>query len=225
MYPTAINSFEKVSGHQKRITYEQFKQWCETKQALIGFNLTEVLLLKLFSDLDPHKKGHLTELDWINAFGSYSWKNQMLNELQSTVASSFSCPREAFNFFIKNSKTMKRKTIQFDGFKVSLESLLPGRYNSQMINYFWKKSVDNQKSLNFNNFCLVFDCQPYTAVGTSRSRRSSNQSSRLSGRTFLSSRTQLSQGKWDMGVIDKVRKTLRSATNKKQLFRRIDSRG
>jgi len=30
--------------------------------------MTESLTQELFSDIDPHKKGHLTLEDWINAF-------------------------------------------------------------------------------------------------------------------------------------------------------------
>ncbi len=30
--------------------------------------MTERLLQKLFADVDPHKKGYLTETDWNNAF-------------------------------------------------------------------------------------------------------------------------------------------------------------
>ena len=52
-----------------RITYEQFKNWVEPRGVLHGFNLTEKLLKELFSDIDPHKKGNLTENDWNNAFG------------------------------------------------------------------------------------------------------------------------------------------------------------
>lgn len=44
------------------------KKWVESNQALRGFNLTEGLYKRLFSDLDPHKKGYLTENDWINSF-------------------------------------------------------------------------------------------------------------------------------------------------------------
>ncbi len=73
MYPTALASFEEVTHHKKVCFYKQFKKWCDDTQALNGFNLTEVLMKQLFSDLDPHKKGHLTENDWINAFGAYSW--------------------------------------------------------------------------------------------------------------------------------------------------------
>lgn len=94
-----------ISGNTRRITYKQFKKWCDSNQALSGFNLTEVLMKQLFSDLDPHKKGNLTENDWVNAFGSYNWSNQILEELQSTVASSFSSARAAYSFFLKNVST------------------------------------------------------------------------------------------------------------------------
>jgi Ca2+-binding EF-hand superfamily protein len=40
-----------------------------------GFDLTDKLTQELFSDLDAHKKGYLTEEDWINSFSGYDWKN------------------------------------------------------------------------------------------------------------------------------------------------------
>ena len=52
-----------------KITFKHFTNWIELNMALTGFNLTEKLMQQLFADLDPHKKGHLTELDWENAFG------------------------------------------------------------------------------------------------------------------------------------------------------------
>jgi len=133
---------------------------------LIGFNLTETLLLKLFSDLDPHKKGHLTEIDWLNAFSSYSWKNQMQNELQSTVASSFSCPREAFRFFLRNNKNPVDKVISFQAFQQSINSLLPKRHSKEMIKLFWNDCSRNKQSINFSEFCMHFDNQPFTAQST-----------------------------------------------------------
>ena len=51
------------------MTFKHFSVWIETSMVLTGFNLTEKLMQQLFADLDPHKKGHLTELDWENAFG------------------------------------------------------------------------------------------------------------------------------------------------------------
>ena len=52
-----------------KITFKNFTNWIELNMVLAGFNLTEKLMQQLFADLDPHKKGHLTELDWENAFG------------------------------------------------------------------------------------------------------------------------------------------------------------
>lgn len=50
----------------------------------------------------------------------------MLEELQQTVASSFQTPRAAFKFFLKNSFGVKdAKTINYQAFQRSLESLLP----------------------------------------------------------------------------------------------------
>ena len=47
----------------------KYKEWIEVNHVLEGFNLTDKLMQELFSDLDPHKKGNLTETDWDNAFG------------------------------------------------------------------------------------------------------------------------------------------------------------
>ena len=48
--------------------FSQFKTWVENNKILAGFNMTDKLLQKLFADLDPHKKGYLSEVDWLNAF-------------------------------------------------------------------------------------------------------------------------------------------------------------
>lgn len=71
-YKSIKHCFDEVSKHSNRITYEQFKNWLEPRGILHSYNLTESLLRELFSDLDPHKKGHLTENDWTNCF-SKTW--------------------------------------------------------------------------------------------------------------------------------------------------------
>lgn len=63
--------FDEISKQCDSITYDKFKKWLEPRGILLGFNLTENLLRILFSDLDPHKKGHLIENDWRNTFGNY----------------------------------------------------------------------------------------------------------------------------------------------------------
>jgi hypothetical protein len=66
-------SYLDATNHATLLTFEKFNAWCEKLNILDGFNLTETLLQELFSELDPHKKGNLTEIDWVNAFGSLSF--------------------------------------------------------------------------------------------------------------------------------------------------------
>lgn len=61
--------------------FQKFKKWIDGLNVVAGFDLTEKLLYELFSDLDQHKKGYLTENDWINAFAHYDWLDQMIREI------------------------------------------------------------------------------------------------------------------------------------------------
>jgi hypothetical protein len=45
-----------------------FLGYLDTKEVLEGFNLTRDLQQKMFSHLDPHKKGYLTRSDWAGIF-------------------------------------------------------------------------------------------------------------------------------------------------------------
>jgi hypothetical protein len=67
-YSNVKDSFEEASEHLQKVTFEQFKKFAEDNRALVGYNMTLPLLQKLFSELDPHKKGYVTENDWVNAF-------------------------------------------------------------------------------------------------------------------------------------------------------------
>ena len=40
---------------------------------LTGFNLTKQLQQQLFSEIDAHKKGYISENDWILAFSQFNW--------------------------------------------------------------------------------------------------------------------------------------------------------
>jgi len=53
-------SFEVISNHKGRITYENFREFINTEHALNGFSLTENLFLKFYASLDPHKKGYIS---------------------------------------------------------------------------------------------------------------------------------------------------------------------
>ena len=52
--------------------FSQFNDFLECEHALQGFNLTQPLIQKLFSELDPHKKGFLNINDWRNAFKTFN---------------------------------------------------------------------------------------------------------------------------------------------------------
>ena len=58
------DSFEEVSKRMGQIKFNYFKDYIESSNCLIGFNLTKQLMIQLFSELDPHKKGFLTFNDW-----------------------------------------------------------------------------------------------------------------------------------------------------------------
>lgn len=68
-FKTLTQSFDVISGYRKKLLYSYFVKWVNDTDALRGFDLTDKLMQELFADLDPHKKGHLTESDWENAFG------------------------------------------------------------------------------------------------------------------------------------------------------------
>lgn len=79
-----------ISGYRKKMVFQKFKSWIDELNVLAGFDLTEKLVYELFSDLDVHKKGYLTEVDWTNAFAHYHWEDQMIRELKDALKTNFS---------------------------------------------------------------------------------------------------------------------------------------
>jgi len=62
--------------------------------------MTLPLMQKLFAEIDPHKKGFLVESDWLSAFQSFNYNDQILIELKNAIQCAFSdCP-SAFEFFL-----------------------------------------------------------------------------------------------------------------------------
>ena len=103
-YGTVKDSFEVASEKFQKITFDQFKKFIEVNQALAGFNMTLPLIQKLFAELDPHKKGYLSEQDWMNAFTPFNYEDQILIELKNTIQCSFSDCASAFEFFLTFKK-------------------------------------------------------------------------------------------------------------------------
>ena len=84
-YSTLRSSYDDASEGLPKLTFEQFKKFVEKLHALNGFNMTAPLLQQLFAEIDPHKKGFLTEHDWIHAFQPFRHSEQILIELKNTV--------------------------------------------------------------------------------------------------------------------------------------------
>lgn len=62
--------------------------------------MTLPLIQKLFAELDPHKKGYLTESDWLNALSAFNYDDQIMIELKNAIQCSFSDCVSAFDFFL-----------------------------------------------------------------------------------------------------------------------------
>jgi hypothetical protein len=84
-YESVQASFEEASEHLQKVTFEQFRKFIEKHNALQGFNLTTSLTQQLFSEIDPHKKGYITEKDWLNAFSAFNWSEQVFIELKNAI--------------------------------------------------------------------------------------------------------------------------------------------
>lgn len=76
-------SFKAAANGGDRVNFAAFKSFIEQQNALEGFNITHDLLLKLFGELDPHSKTHLTLRDWESAFGAFDEIKMMLTELKN----------------------------------------------------------------------------------------------------------------------------------------------
>lgn len=76
-------SFEDASKGSGKVAFELFKSFIERTDCLHGLNLTVPLLQRLFSELDPHKKGFININDWKNAFKSFAWKDQLMIEVKN----------------------------------------------------------------------------------------------------------------------------------------------
>lgn len=71
-FASVDESFKSASEQAAKLKFNQFSAFLEREHALQGFNLTAPLIQKLFSELDPHKKGFLNINDWRNAFKTFN---------------------------------------------------------------------------------------------------------------------------------------------------------
>jgi len=81
---------------------------------------------QLFSDLDPHKKGHLTENDWEQAFGGYSADLLNLTELRDFISQNFQTPSDAWDYYI-NFGSSAQTVLFFESFAKASKEMLSNR--------------------------------------------------------------------------------------------------
>jgi Ca2+-binding EF-hand superfamily protein len=188
IFPDIHRAFETISELTLRITFEHFSKWVEKNQALKGFNLTHQLLQQLFADLDPHKKGYLSEQDFVLAFNNFNWKSQCLKELIDSLRSNFSDIKVAFDLFLSHKKSPGNSINPLE-FEAALHAIVPNRYTKEDIQQLWFSISSNQETIDFNAFKRKLD---YTSSLSSFSHsrmteRSNNSRSKSQGKYTTSS--------------------------------------
>jgi Ca2+-binding EF-hand superfamily protein len=117
---------------------------------LKGFNLTDQLLRKLFSELDPHKKGFLAKSDWVQAFSGFDWQNQTLVEVENMIGCSFSDMDSAFAYYMGFSS--KKKVIDKHAFRCGTNSLLGKKLKPEQSEYLWTFISKGDSSISYDDF-------------------------------------------------------------------------
>lgn len=139
-----------------KITLEQFLTWIEKNQVLNGFNLTPNLLRELFAYFDPHRKGYLTEQDWNNAIGSFSYLKQALQEIKDAVRSNFSDVSAAFDYFLSYHKG-NTQILALNEFSNAVQALIPNRFSAADLSKIWDSNISKSDSISSVEFKRIFD--------------------------------------------------------------------
>ena len=96
------------------------------------------MIQKLFSELDPHKKGFLNLNDWRNAFKTFNSADQLIVELKNSVASTFSNCDSVFQFFLNFSEAGKQNRITYPIFEKAVNALTSERFKKSDIQRLWR---------------------------------------------------------------------------------------
>ena len=131
-YASPDESFQAASAQAAKLRFDQFAEFLEREQALNGFNLTQPLIQKLFSELDPHKKGYLNLNDWRNAFRTFNVGDQLQVELKNAVASTFTNCDSVFAFFL-NFSGAGGSSITYAIFEKAVHALTSERFKKSDI--------------------------------------------------------------------------------------------
>ncbi|KAL4511758.1 hypothetical protein ABPG72_012603 [Tetrahymena utriculariae] len=149
-YKDLVEAFEKISNHSQKIEYQKLNDWILQTNALFGFNLTETLLQQLFAYMDPHKKGYITQDDWVECLKIYTESKDIpLSDLTDLIYFSFKSNDEAFRFFLFGQKFEKQQDlkasqitnstseISLHKFKFALNNLFKQVYSDKIVEKLW----------------------------------------------------------------------------------------
>ena len=200
-YKSLDDSYDVVTNKSVLCTYAMFKQWVELKNVLSGFNLTDFLMQELFSDLDPHKKGHLVLNDWLTSFDGYKSDELHLVELQDFISSSFFSATDAWNLFIKHAWQQEGEGIDLHCFKLACCELLPNRFTEKDLEKIWDKLVQRfdtnviskvkfLKLFEGQSFCGSLKLTPATVNKSFRSRVMTRSQTETNVKRRINSRMQ-----------------------------------
>ncbi|CDW87512.1 ef hand family protein [Stylonychia lemnae] len=141
-YSTLQESFENIVSQQReqelKIRYGDFLNFINKYNVLNGFNLTNQLLQKLFAAMDPHRKGYLTMNDWKLHFSEFKNIETKLLDIKGALTATFNSVQQAFQFMIDKSKSSE---INFEGFKKTMDQVLPGRHQQSQLQLIWDSIV------------------------------------------------------------------------------------
>ena len=199
-----------------KVRYREFREFIEDNNALKGFNLTDQLLQQLFSEIDPHKKGFLTESDWHAAFGGFDWHEQLVVELQNLVACSFADIESAYDYF---QVIGTNKQIDKQCFISAVNSLRGSKLKDAESRYLWAYFSDGSKVISHDMFCSGFGCVRFSGKSTLRKTSKSLHSTTLVSETASSST-------WATNVMEKFRKIIKSSNmHLREIFESFDEDG
>jgi len=215
-FSSIADSFKAASNNLGKVRYKDFKNFMDETNALKGFNLTDQLLQQLFSELDPHKKGFLTESDWKLAFGGFNWYEQLIVELEHLISCSFTDIDSAFEFF---QVYCKSKTIDKIAFRSAVDSLMGRKITEKESKHLWSYFSRNNEVIDYEHFCTLFERITFSGVSTLRKTGKSMNTTTLVSQTASSTT-------WTKNVMEKFRKIIKSSNMKlRDVFEMFDEDG
>jgi len=240
-YASLNDSFNAASQGATKIQFDKFKTFLDDEQALEGFNLTVPLVMKLFSELDPHKKGYLNINDWRNSFKTFNWNDQLLIELKNAVTSTFADCESVFQFFINfaGSNEFGGKAISYANFENAVNQITSERFKKSEIQKLWRQLVDPSApdSIDRYQFRSHFEGMPYRGTssvkcsrptaGVARSQTASSVGSKntIQSRATIQTTTS-SSSQWRTNVMERLRVLIQTSPKSlDEIFHEFDEDG